>query len=52
MPKWIKIVIGITVSFIIIFLVGGYFVEKMLKASLPVYSGELKTAAIKNSIEI
>lgn len=52
MPKWIKIVIGLTVSFIIIFLVGGYFIEKMLKASLPVYSGELKTAVIKNNIEI
>lgn len=52
MPKWIKVTIGLTVSFIVIFLVGGYFIEKMLKASLPDYSGELKTSSIKNNIEI
>ena len=52
MPKWIKVIIGLTVSFIIIFLVGGYFIGKMLKVSLPEYSGELKTSSIKNDIEI
>ncbi len=52
MRKWIKVVIGLTVSFIIIFLVGGYFIEKMLKASLPVYSGELKSSYIKSNIDI
>lgn len=52
MPKWIKVVIGLTVSFIIIFLVGGYFIGKMLKVSLPEYSGELKSSSIKNNIEI
>jgi penicillin G amidase len=52
MPKWIKVTIGLTVSFIVIFLVGGYFIERMLKASLPDYSGELKTSSIKNNIEI
>ncbi len=52
MPKWIKITIGITVSFIIFFLIGGYFIERMLKSSLPEYSGELKTSGISKNIEI
>ena len=52
MPKWIKVTIGLTVSFIVIFLVGGYFIERMLKSSLPDYSGEQKTSSIKNNIEI
>lgn len=52
MPKWIKVLIGLTVSFIIIFLVGGYFIGQMLKASLPEYSGELKTSSIKNNIDV
>lgn len=52
MPKWIRVTIGLTVSFIIIFLVGGYFIQKMLKSSLPEYSGELSTSLIINDIEI
>lgn len=52
MPKWIKIFIGIIFSIIIVFVVGGYFIEKMLKSSLPEYSGELKTGGIKNDVEI
>lgn len=52
MPKWIKVLIGLTVSFVIIFLVGGYFIEKMLKASLPSYSGEIKSSSVKQDIEI
>lgn len=52
MPRWIKIVIGILFSILFIFLIGGYFIEKMLKSSLPEYSGELKTDGIKKDIEI
>lgn len=52
MPKWINVLIGLTVSFVIIFLVGGYFIEKMLKASLPSYSGEIKSSSVKQDIEI
>lgn len=52
MPKWLKVIIGIIFSILIVFLVGGYFVEKMLNSSLPEYSGSLKSGGIKNDIEI
>lgn len=52
MQKWIKVVLGITVSIILIILLGGYFIKNMLEASLPEYSGELKTSRIKNNIDI
>ena len=52
MPKWLKITIGVIVSFIIIIVIGGAIFYHMLKSSLPVYTGEIKTHGIKNDVVI
>ncbi len=52
MPRWLKITISIAVSFIVVLLVGGFIFYKMLTATLPEYSGELKYSGISQQIKI
>jgi len=52
MRTWLKVTIGIVVSSLIIIIVGGYIFYNMLKTSLPVYEGELKTQNIKVEIKV
>ena len=52
MPKWLKISIGITISLIIIIVVGGAIFYHMLKSSVPVYDGKLESAYVKNNVKI
>jgi penicillin amidase len=52
MRPWIKIVIGLFVSFVLIFVVAGLIFYKMLSASLPEYKGEISSEEIKDNIEI
>ncbi len=52
MQKWLKITIGVVSSIIIIFLLGGYLFSRMLYTTLPVYEGEIKSAFIKDNVEV
>ena len=52
MPKWLKISISITVSLIVIIIVGGAIFYHMLRASLPVYNGKEESRFLKNNVEI
>ncbi len=52
MKKWIKILIGILSSVIIIGIVGGFIFYNMLKSTLPKYSGEISSNEIGNNIKI
>jgi penicillin G amidase len=52
MQTWLKVTIGIVVSLIIIFIVGGYIFYNSLLESLPVYKGELKAPSLKSEVKI
>ena len=52
MRKWLKITIGISVSLIILFAVGSFVFYRMLKATLPDYSGQVEANNISNDIKI
>lgn len=52
MPRWLKILIGVSSTIIILFVVGGAIFYKMLRSSLPEYSGEIKSDKISNEIKI
>src|SRR5664279_2412713 len=52
MPHWLKIVIGLFVTFIIILFIAGIIFYKMLSASLPQYHGEIIAENISHDIEI
>ncbi|MEJ2617335.1 MAG: penicillin acylase family protein, partial [Ignavibacteriaceae bacterium] len=52
MPRWLKISVGIIISLIIIIVVGGAIFYHMLKSSVPVYDGKLKSAYVKNDVQI
>lgn len=52
MRTWLKVTIGIIVSLIIIFIVGGYIFYNSLTESLPVYEGELKAPSLKSEVRI
>jgi len=52
MQRWLKIVIGLTVTFVLLFLAAGIIFYKMLSASLPKYTGEINSENIKDDIEI
>ena len=52
MRTWLKVTIGIIVSLVIIFVVGGYIFYNSLTESLPVYKGELKAAYLKSEVKI
>ena len=52
MRKWKKIVLGLSVSFVIIFIVAGGIFHHMLTSSLPQYSGEITSQKITSDIEV
>jgi penicillin amidase len=52
MRTWLKVTIGIIVSLIIIFVVGGYVFYNSLTESLPVYEGELKAPSLISEVKI
>ncbi|MBK9098385.1 MAG: penicillin acylase family protein [bacterium] len=52
MRTWLKVTIGIILSLIIIFIVGGYIFYNSLLESLPVYEGELKAPSLKSEVKI
>ncbi|RKY93658.1 MAG: penicillin acylase family protein, partial [Ignavibacteriae bacterium] len=52
MKTWLKIIISISVTLLIIFIIGGYVLYRMLNTSLPVYEGELKAAGLKENVEV
>ena len=52
MPKWLKILIGVTISFIVIIVVGGAIFYHMLRSSLPVYNGEIESNQISADVII
>ena len=52
MRTWLKVTIGIILSLIIIFIVGGYIFYNSLTESLPVYEGELKAPSLKSEVKI
>ncbi len=52
MNKWLKIILGITISLIILAVGGTLIFNSMLKRSLPVYSGELKVNGIRSEVKI
>lgn len=52
MRTWLKVTIGIMLSLIIIFVIGGYIFYKSLLESLPIYEGELKTPSLKSEVKI
>ena len=52
MPRWLKILIGVFSTIIILLVVGGAIFYKMLRSSLPEYSGEIKSDKISNEIKI
>jgi penicillin amidase len=52
MRKWKKILIGLSATMIITFIIAGGIFYNMLSSSLPQYSGEIKSSKIINDIEI
>lgn len=52
MRKWKKILIGLSVSFIITFIIAGGIFYNMLSSSLPVYIGEISSYKIISDVEI
>ncbi|HSW55545.1 MAG TPA: penicillin acylase family protein [Ignavibacteriaceae bacterium] len=52
MRTWLKVTIGIVVSLIIIFIVGGYIFYNSLTESLPAYEGELNIPSLKSEVKI
>jgi len=52
MPRWLKIILGIIITFIIVFLIAGFIFYRMLISSLPGYEGETEVEGISNSVEV
>ena len=52
MPRWLKITIGVIVSIIVIFIVGGFFFYRMLNASLPDYNENVSSSDISSDIKV
>ena len=52
MPRWLKIVISLFITFVIVLFIGGIIFYKMLSASLPQYRGEIISGNISNDIQI
>lgn len=52
MPRWLKILIGVSSSLIILLLAAGFIFYHMLRASLPDYSGTVKSENISSEIKI
>ena len=52
MRSWKKILIGLSISFVIIFIVAGAIFYNMLSSSLPDYNGRITSSKIISDIEI
>ncbi|HEX7356605.1 MAG TPA: penicillin acylase family protein [Ignavibacteriaceae bacterium] len=52
MRKWKKILLGLTVTFVITFIIAGGIFYYMLSTSLPQYTGQIKSSKIINDIEV
>ena len=52
MKKWLKILIGVIATILIIGVVGGFIFYRMLKSTVPQYSGLVLTNEIGNNIRI
>jgi penicillin amidase len=52
MPRWLKIVIGLFVTLVIVVSVGGIIFYKMLSSSLPIYNGQIQSDKIFSDIRI
>jgi penicillin G amidase len=52
MPKWLKILVGISITAVIFLTVLGFIFYNMLTSPLPVYEGEIRTTGIGYNIEI
>ena len=52
MQTWLKVTIGIVISLIILFIIGGYIFYNTLTESLPVYEGELHASSLKSEVKI
>ena len=51
MRKWKKILIGLSLTFLITFVVAGWIFYNMLSSSLPQYTGESASSKISSNIE-
>ncbi|MEJ2193779.1 MAG: penicillin acylase family protein [Ignavibacteriaceae bacterium] len=52
MRLWLKITIGISISLLLVLIIGGYIFYRMLNNSLPIYQGNLKAPGLKEKVEI
>ncbi|HVO74486.1 MAG TPA: penicillin acylase family protein [Ignavibacteriaceae bacterium] len=52
MRRWLKVTLALSISFIIVFIIGGFIFYKMLISSLPEYKGEMSAPGISGEIEI
>ncbi len=52
MPRWIKITIGVTFTFILLLIVSGIVFYKILNSTLPDYEGEISDSEISADIQI
>jgi penicillin amidase len=52
MPRWLKIILGIIITFIAVFIIAGFIFYQMLISSLPDYDGETNVKGISNNIEV
>ncbi len=52
MRKWKKIFIGLSLTFLITFVIAGWIFYKMLSSSLPQYNGEISSSKINSNIEV
>jgi len=52
MHKWKKILIGLTITLIVTFIIAGWIFHAMLSSSLPQYSGEISSYKINYNIEV
>jgi penicillin G amidase len=52
MRPWLKITIGISISLLLVLIIGGYIFYRMLNNSLPIYQGNLKAPGLKEKVEI
>ena len=52
MPRWLKNLIAVTVTLIILIVAAGFIFLKMLNSSLPQYEGETNVTGISHNVEI
>jgi len=52
MQRWIKILIGVSLSFIVLLIVSGIVFYKILNSSLPEYEGEISNSEISADVQI